>query len=78
MIIIVCVIMHIIVIVAVNSVWQCLDAWLHIIARKQTSDAIHDALPPAIVVLLEHIQHRALLEAELVIFVSIVIVNGDH
>jgi len=55
-----------------------LDTGLYVIARKQTGHTVHDALPPAVVVLLEHVQHRALLETELIVLVGIVVVNGYH
>lgn len=55
-----------------------LNAGLNVIARKEAGDAIHYAFPPSIVVLLQHVQDGALLEAQLIVFVSIIIVNGDH
>lgn len=55
-----------------------LDAWLHIVAWEKASDAVHDALPPAIVVLLQHIQHRTLLEAQFIVFISVIIIDCHH
>lgn len=55
-----------------------LDAGFHIVSGEQSRDAIHDALPPAVVVLFENVQHGALLKTQLIVLVRIVVVNGDH
>lgn len=55
-----------------------LDARLDIVPGEESGDAIHDALPPAVVVLLQHVDHGALLERQLVLFVRVVIVDRHH
>jgi len=51
-------IMQIIVMVGMFRIsMRGLDTRLYIVARKQTGHTIHDALPPAVVVFLEHVQY---------------------
>ena len=55
-----------------------LHGLLDIVAGEETSDPLHHALPPPVVVLLQHIDDLALLEGQLVFLVSVVVVDGDH
>lgn len=53
---------------------QSSDAGLHVVAGEESGDAVHDPLPPAVVVLLQHVDDGALLERELVLLVRVVVV----
>ena len=54
------------------------DTWFNIISWEKSSNSVHDTLPPAIIILLQHINHRTLLEAKFIFFVSIVVVDCHH
>lgn len=51
---------------------------LDVVAREEARGAVHHALVPAVVVLLDHIDDGTLLERELVLLVSGVVVDGHH
>lgn len=48
---------------------------LHIVAREEPCDPIHNSLPPAIVVLLDDVNDCVLREAQLVLLVGRVVIN---
>lgn len=51
---------------------------LHVVAGEQAGDAVAHAFKPAVVVLLDDVDDRALHETQLVIFVPGVVVDGHH
>lgn len=51
---------------------------LHVVAGEQPGDAVADALEPAVVVLLDHVDDGALHEGQLVVLVLGVVVDGHH
>lgn len=51
---------------------------LHVVAGEQAGDTVADALEPAVVVLLHHVDDGALHERQLVLFVLCVVVDGHH
>lgn len=51
---------------------------LDIVAWEEARGAVHHALKPAVVVLLDHVDDGALLEGQLVLLVARVVVDGDH
>lgn len=51
---------------------------LHVVAGEQAGDAVADALEPAVVVLLHHVDDGALHERQLVLLVLGVVVDGHH
>merc|ERR1719192_1814073 len=55
-----------------------LHGLLDIVAGEETGDPLHHALPPSIVVLLQHIDDLALLEGQLILLVGVVVVDGDN
>ena len=55
-----------------------LNVGLDVVAREEPGDAVHDPLPPSVVVLLEDVDGGALGEAQLVLLVGVVVVNGGH
>ena len=54
-----------------------LDGLLHVVAREKAGDALHHTLPPTVVVLLQDIDDLPLLEGQLVLLVSVVVVDSD-
>jgi len=55
-----------------------LDRLLHVVAREEPGDPLHHALPPTVVVLLQHVDDLALLEGQLILLVGVVVVDGDN
>lgn len=51
---------------------------LDVVAWEEARGAVHHALKPAVVVLLDHVDDGALLEGQLVLLVARVVVDGDH
>lgn len=51
---------------------------LHVVPREEARGAAHHTLVPAVVVLLDDVNDRPLLEGELVFFVARVVVNRHH
>lgn len=51
---------------------------LDVVAGEETLPAIELALPPVAVVLVEHCDHLALLEGQLVVILGHVVVHADH
>jgi hypothetical protein len=49
-----------------------------VIAREESRDPVHDALPPAVVVLLDNVDDGVFLEGELVFLVGRVVVDRDN
>ena len=62
----------------IHAVEDALHERLHVVAREQARDPVEDALPPAVIVLLEDVDDGVLGEAELVLLVRRVVVDGDH
>ncbi len=51
---------------------------LHVVPREEARGAAHHALEPAVVVLLDDVNDRPLLEGQLVLFVARVVINSHH
>lgn len=51
---------------------------LDVVAGEEARGPVHDALEPAVIVLLDHVDDGALLERKLVLFVAGVVVDGHH
>lgn len=51
---------------------------LDVVAGEEARGAVHHALVPAVVVLLDHVDDGALLERKLVLFVARVVIDGHH
>jgi len=55
-----------------------LNTRFDVVAGKEPGVAIHDALPPAIVVLLDDVDNRSFVERQLIVLVLLVAVDGNH
>ena len=55
-----------------------LIARLDVVAGEEAGDAVQNALPPAVVVLAQDVDDGVLLEAQLVLFIRVVIVHGHN
>lgn len=51
---------------------------LHVVAGEQAGGPVHHTLVPSVIILLDHVDDGALLERQLVLLVSSVIVDGHH
>lgn len=51
---------------------------LHVVSREEPRGATHDALKPAVIVLLDDVDDRSFLEGQLVLFITRVIVDRHH
>ncbi len=55
-----------------------LHARLDVVPGEESGDAVHDALVPAVVVLLDHVDGGALAERQLVLLILDVVVDRHH
>ena len=55
-----------------------LNGLFDIISGEKTSDPLHNALPPAVVVLLHDVDDLSLGEGQLVLLVGVVVINCDN
>lgn len=51
---------------------------LDVVSREESRGATHDALEPAIVILLDDVDDRSFLEGQLVLFIARVVVDRHH
>jgi len=65
-----------------KNVFHDLQLYLYtrfnVIARKQSSVTVHNALPPAIIVLLDDVDDCSFVKCEFVVLVLLVTVDGNH
>jgi len=57
---------------------QNLEGSFNVVSWKETGHAVHDAFPPAIVILLQNEDRGTFAEGQLVLLVSRVVVDGGH
>ncbi len=51
---------------------------LHVVSRKQTSEAVANAFKPAVVVLLDDVDNGSFHEAQFIFLILEVVVDGNH
>ena len=61
-----------------TSTHTCSDAGFDVVSGEEACLSMHDPLPPVVVVLLDHIDHRPLVERQLVFLVLLVAVHRHH
>lgn len=55
-----------------------LNAWFNVISRKQSGNAVHDAFPPSVIVLFQHVNNGTFLKTQFVVFVRVIVVDSHN